>query len=202
MKLKFHSVSLLLMLTTVAVWLFQSRLAPFQATTFLENFGLVPERDVLNVFDLSWTSRLAVILSSLFLHPSALDAGLTLAGLLWLGSLVEDKWGPLGFLSFYLVSGALANLARAWAELSAPATSSVTIVGASGAIAAMGGAWWRLQPSWKRGAWVLTWLAIQVAVLQGERAFVGPVLGLILGIFCGRFFLPKARARLGDTNRH
>jgi membrane associated rhomboid family serine protease len=62
---------------------------------------------------------------------------------LWIfGDNVEDRLGRVGFLVFYLVAGAIAGLAHVLAQ----PTSVLPTVGASGAIAAVMGAYFVLYP--------------------------------------------------------
>ena len=62
---------------------------------------------------------------------------------LWIfGNNVEDRFGRLGFLGFYLLGGALAGLS----QVAIDPTSTVPTIGASGAIAATLGAYFVLFP--------------------------------------------------------
>ena len=62
---------------------------------------------------------------------------------LWIfGNNVEDRFGRLGFLGFYLLGGALAGLT----QVAIDPTSTVPTIGASGAIAATLGAYFVLFP--------------------------------------------------------
>jgi len=83
--------------------------------------------------------RLAV---SLFLHGSLLHLGGNLAFLLVFGDDVEEKLGHLRFLAFYLACGTVATFGQA---LSTP-RSTLPLIGASGAIAGVLGAFLVLFP--------------------------------------------------------
>ena len=62
---------------------------------------------------------------------------------LWIfGNNVEDRFGRLGFLGFYLLGGALAGLT----QVAIDPSSTVPTIGASGAIAATLGAYFLLFP--------------------------------------------------------
>jgi membrane associated rhomboid family serine protease len=82
------------------------------------------------------------LLSSMFLHGSWMH----LVGNMWFlwifGNNVEDSMGHLRFLVFYLLTGLVAALAQVFAD---PA-STIPMVGASGAISAIMGAYLVLYP--------------------------------------------------------
>jgi len=82
------------------------------------------------------------LLSSIFLHGSILHV---LGNMLYLwifGDNVEDAMGPIRFLIFYLVCGAIASLS----QIAIGPGSSVPLVGASGAIAGVLAAYFMLYP--------------------------------------------------------
>ncbi|MEO8437396.1 MAG: rhomboid family intramembrane serine protease [Chloroflexota bacterium] len=84
----------------------------------------------------------ATLLTSQFLHGSWLHL---LGNMLYLwifGNNVEDRFGRLGFLGFYLLGGALAAVSQVVIDPS----SAVPTIGASGAIAATLGAYLVLFP--------------------------------------------------------
>ena len=83
------------------------------------------------------------LLASIFLHGS-LGHLLGNLWILWIfGNNIEDEFGHFRYALFYLVSGVLATLAHVVGNLS----STVPVVGASGAIAAVMGAYLILHPS-------------------------------------------------------
>jgi membrane associated rhomboid family serine protease len=84
---------------------------------------------------------LAVIVS-MFLHGSLLHIGGNLLFLWVLGNNVEDAFGKIGFTIFYLVGGIVAALTHILLDVD----STVPVVGASGAIAAVMGAYAVLYP--------------------------------------------------------
>jgi membrane associated rhomboid family serine protease len=77
---------------------------------------------------------------------------------LWIfGNNVEDALGRVRFLAFYLLGGLAATAAQTFVTLqyAAPGEGAIPNVGASGAIAAVLGAYILLHP----GGRVLTWIA-------------------------------------------
>lgn len=82
------------------------------------------------------------LVSSMFLHGGLFHAGASMLYLWIFGSNVEDALGHGRFLAFYLLSGVMAALAQTAAN---PA-STVPIVGASGAVSGVLGAYLILFP--------------------------------------------------------
>ncbi|MFQ5699178.1 MAG: rhomboid family intramembrane serine protease [Myxococcota bacterium] len=110
----------------------------------LDQFGLVPAR-FLSLWDRSGglsTSLWTPFLSSLFLHAGWLHVGGNMLYLWIFGDNVEDWLGPGRYLLFYLGGGVAAGLAH----VAANPGSVVPTVGASGAIAAVMGAYLVLYP--------------------------------------------------------
>jgi membrane associated rhomboid family serine protease len=82
------------------------------------------------------------ILTSLFLHGSWIHLLGNMLFLWIFGNNVEDRLGRLAFLGFYLVGG----IAAALTQVAIEPTSTLPVVGASGAIAATLGAYIVLYP--------------------------------------------------------
>lgn len=81
-------------------------------------------------------------LSSTFLHGSFLHL-LSNIWTLWLfGDNVEDRLGPFRYFLLYVVSGVAANLLHLYTNLGSP----IPVIGASGAIAGVMGAYFLLYP--------------------------------------------------------
>ena len=87
---------------------------------------------------------LAVIVS-MFLHGSLLHIGGNMLFLWVFGNNVEDAFGRVGFALFYLVGGIVATATHILLDVD----STVPVVGASGAIAAVMGAYAVLYPGAK-----------------------------------------------------
>lgn len=114
-------------------------LAPETRPFVLRDVGLVPLRDGLDPF--SWSSITAVW-RSLFLVASLPLLFLNLLTLGLLGPTVEDRLGRLPYLMLYLGGGYLGLLLQLLGEPLSP----WPILGNSGAIAAVGGAFLLLTP--------------------------------------------------------
>lgn len=136
---------------------------------FFDRWALIPAR-------LSEGGGWLQVFTSMFLHGGLLHLGGNMLFLWIFGDNLEDAFGHLGFLAFYLACGAVAALVQVW-----PAPySTVPMVGASGAIAGVMGGYLLLYPRARVDvliilviiirtialpAWVMlgVWFAIQVA---------------------------------------
>jgi membrane associated rhomboid family serine protease len=83
------------------------------------------------------------VLYSMFLHGGLLHLFGNMLFLWVFGNNIEDRMGPLAYIAFYLVGG----LAAAAAHVALAPHSTVPVVGASGAIAAVMGAYLVLFPN-------------------------------------------------------
>ena len=83
------------------------------------------------------------VLYSMFLHGGLLHLGGNMLYLWVFGNNIEDELGPLGYLAFYLAGG----LAATVAHIAVQPSSTVPVVGASGALAAVMGAYLVLHPN-------------------------------------------------------
>ena len=81
-------------------------------------------------------------LTSMFLHGSIMHIAGNMLFLWVFGDNLEDQMGHVGFLLFYLAGG----LAAAFAQVAADPSSTVPMVGASGAIAAVMGGYLLMFP--------------------------------------------------------
>lgn len=112
-----------------------------------KHFALVPAA-LLADFPLAWTT----IFTSMFLHGNWLHVGSNMLFLWIFGDNIEDYLGKARFLFFYAACG----VAAAVAQIASDPFSTIPMVGASGAIAGILGAYLLLFP----GARVLTLIPI------------------------------------------
>jgi membrane associated rhomboid family serine protease len=82
------------------------------------------------------------VLTSLFLHGGWLHLLGNLLFLWIFGNNIEDRLGRLGFLAFYLAGG----IAAALTQVATDPSSTIPLIGASGAIAAVLGAYFVFYP--------------------------------------------------------
>ena len=124
-------VTIALIAVNAAVFLYQAVLADLALELFVARYALIPAW-------FSWTA----LFTSQFLHAGWLHAIGNMLYLWIFGDNVEDRLGHARFLVFYLASGAAAALLQ---TLFNP-FSNVPMVGASGAIAGVMGAYFVLYP--------------------------------------------------------
>jgi membrane associated rhomboid family serine protease len=109
------------------------------------SYGLVPALLTGRLGDGSASPGGAGVLSvatSMFLHGDPLHIGFNMLYLWIFGNNIEDRLGHVGFLAFYLGGGVLAAAAQVMVDPS----STAPVIGASGAIAAVLGAYLVLFP--------------------------------------------------------
>ena len=119
-----------LIVLNLLVFLYQFSLGR-QVNDFILDFGLVPAA-------FSWVS----VFTSMFLHGGFMHVGGNMLYLWIFGDNVEDRMGHGRFLVFYLLCGVAAALAQTFIN----PDSLVPMVGASGAIAGIMGAYFVLYP--------------------------------------------------------
>jgi membrane associated rhomboid family serine protease len=140
-------VTVALIALNALVFLRQMGLPPDVLEAFIHAFGLVPA-------DFSWLN----VFSSMFVHGGLMHAGGNMLYLWIFGDNVEDRMGHGRFLVFYLLSGVGAALA----QTAAAPDSLVPMVGASGAIAGVMGAYFVLYPRSR----VLTLIPFPITVIE------------------------------------
>jgi membrane associated rhomboid family serine protease len=123
-------ITILLIVVNVLVFLFEMSLGD-SLDLFLATWALVPAR-----------FSLVTLVTSMFLHGGLMHVGGNMLFLWIFGDNVEDRMGHGRFLVFYLLCGAAAALAQ---TLMQP-DSLVPMVGASGAIAGVMGAYFVSYP--------------------------------------------------------
>lgn len=136
-------VTVALILANVAVYLFQhTAFGSFEASIF--GIGLTPREVVTGVDEWppSMVPPLLTLFTSMFAHGGFVHIASNMLFLWIFGNNVEDDMGPLRFLVFYVLCG----LAAAGAQIALAPESNVPMVGASGAIAGVLGAYLLLYP--------------------------------------------------------
>jgi membrane associated rhomboid family serine protease len=120
-----------LIVINALVFLYELQLSQPELQLFAEIFGVVPAY-------FTWPT----VITSMFLH----DGWMHIIGnmlYLWIfGDNVEDRLGHLGYLVFYLASGTVAALG----QVAVNRDSVIPMIGASGAIAGVMGAYFVLYP--------------------------------------------------------
>jgi len=124
-------VTVTLVALNVLVYLRTMGLTEPEFEAFVRTFGLVPA-------GFAW----ADVFSSMFVHGGLLHAVGNMLYLWIFGDNVEDRMGHGRFLAFYLLCGVAAALAQTMVSPDSP----VPMVGASGAVAGVMGAYFVLYP--------------------------------------------------------
>jgi membrane associated rhomboid family serine protease len=197
-------MTLVIIAANVVLFLYEMALPMYLRESFIQHYGLVPDRLQLSAF-----------VTSMFLHGGWLH----LIGNMWFlwvfGSHIEDAMGTGKFLVFYLISGVASAAVQFGTSLGSP----VPTIGASGAIAGVMGAFLILYPRVRvvtlvfivvfittielPAAWMLLyWFAIQllsglstvssISSAQGI-AWFAHVGGFVAGILLVRVFGASGR---------
>jgi membrane associated rhomboid family serine protease len=201
----------LLILACMGVYLWLLSLSPemrVEATTLL---GFMP--GVLfgygSIAD-PWVSPAGSIFTAMFLHGGFFHLAGNMLYLWIFGDNVEDRFGHGRFVAFYLICGAVAALSQALFDV----RSTVPMVGASGAVSGVLGAYFVLYPRanvllampsvlarvpalvmlalWFVGQFARSWLIEPGAVGVAFSAHVG---GFVAGAVFVRWFVRDRRQR-------
>lgn len=127
-------MTITLIIINVLVFLFETSLPPHILQNLIDTYGFVPARLT--------QGAVLPIFTAMFLHGGWLHVIGNMWALWLFGNNVEDRMGPGRFLLFYLTCGILASLAHYYMG----PNSTVPVVGASGAIAGVMGAYFILYP--------------------------------------------------------
>lgn len=169
-------VTYALLILNVGIYVSTAILGLVDTNDIVYTYGLIPFR-VMRSFDLE---AAADLLTSMFLHGSLLHLGSNMLYLWIFGDNVEDAFGPVGYSLFYVLGGLLASAAHILAN---PA-STVPTIGASGAIAAVLGAYLILYPASRVRTLIPLGFFVRIALLPASV-----VLGLwfVIQLFQGFF---------------
>ena len=132
-----------LIAANILVYVNQLMLPPQAAVQFISLYGLIP-REISdgNLLAPHPVPLYATVFTSMFVHGGLFHLGGNMLYLWIFGDNVEDRIGRLRFLVFYLLAGLAAAATQIWTD---PA-SKIPMVGASGAISGVLGAYLFLFP--------------------------------------------------------
>ncbi len=130
-------VTYTLIALNIAVFVLMSTVFTGEKATFkiYDDFALIP-------YELMNGQGILTLLTSMFLHGGFMHIAGNMLYLWIFGDNLEDAFGHVGFLLFYLASGVAAGLA----QVASGPDSFVPMVGASGAIAGVMGGYILLYP--------------------------------------------------------
>ena len=221
-------VTVLLIALNVAAYVYQVLLAlsidtggRSAADAFMFEFGVTPCRLTGSCDRGDFPSPYVTIFTSMFLHGNVLHIGGNMLYLWIFGDNVEDTLGHGRFLLFYLLAGAVAALAQ---TVVSP-TSTIPMIGASGAVSGVLGAYLLLFPYatiltlmvfgfFARtvhipavivlGFWIVLqlingWITVSVSAMgrgeSGGVAWFAHIGGFLAGMVLLLLFRPRARRR-------
>jgi membrane associated rhomboid family serine protease len=133
----FPLVNWIIIILNALVFFLELELSPEQLTTFIATFGLVPAS-----LDVTQPLTLLPFLTHMFLHGGWFHIISNMWVLFIFGDNVEDRMGSWRYLLFYLLGGLVAGGLQVFFSPG----SQVPSVGASGAIAAVMGAYFLFYP--------------------------------------------------------
>jgi membrane associated rhomboid family serine protease len=138
-------ITYLLIITNVLIFLFERSLNPYYLKQLVYTFGLVPAR----YSHPEWASFFGLHIDNywpfftcIFLHGGWFHIISNMWSLWLFGDNVEDKFGHFGFLVFYIICGLIASFVHYFFNIN----SIVPVIGASGAIAGVMGAYFVMFP--------------------------------------------------------
>ena len=134
---RFPVITWLIILANAAAFYYELRIDPSALNRFIQTWGLVPAQ-----FWAELQTTWLTLFSAMFLHGGWLHIVSNMWVLFIFGDNVEDRMGSGGYLVFYLLSGVAAGLLQAFLL----PDSSAPMIGASGAIAGVLGAYLILYP--------------------------------------------------------
>ena len=178
----------ILMAACIVVFFWQQSLHDVPARLALYQLGFVPtivfQGDTLPT-KLTLVPAWATIITSMFLHAGWLHLGGNMLYLWIFGDNVEDAMGPVKFIIFY----ALCGVAAAFSQGMIAPESTIPMIGASGGIAGVLGAYIMLHPK----AAVRTFVLIFVFV-----RFINLPAWLVLGVWIAGQFVAVPQALAGN----
>ncbi|MBN2288888.1 MAG: rhomboid family intramembrane serine protease [Candidatus Glassbacteria bacterium] len=211
-------VTVTLIVINCLVFLFQLSMPAESHQVLVQAFGVVPSRmtRVSSYLAAGLHNPLVSVLTAMFLHGGWLHL---LGNMLYLwifGNNVEDSMGHVRFIFFYLVCG----LAATTAQVAAEPGSAAPMIGASGAIAGVLGAYLILHPFARVHTLLIIFIFIRVITLpaivvlsfwfliqlfsslgpsgpHGGVAWHAHIGGFVCGLLLIRFFQKSHRSRPG-----
>jgi membrane associated rhomboid family serine protease len=210
-------VTVALVIVNVLVFIYQVTLPPETLKAFITRYGVVPA-------EILQGQNLISLLTSMFIHGGWVHVISNMVYLWIFGDNIETVLGKLGFAAFYLVGGLGASVAHVLIN----AGTTQPSVGASGAVAAIMGAYIVMFPRSQvrvafltffglmisrvtafifLGVWALSQFFVGFASLGAETAQSGGVAiwahigGFVFGLLIGFLFRSRAKQLKLETQR-
>jgi rhomboid family protein len=141
---RFPTINVLLICANIAVFLHEISLPPYSSKAFLISNAVIPARfSAFLAGNLDFASTFLPLVTSLFLHSGIAHIAGNMLFLWIFGDNVEDFFGHIPYLFFYLACGIGSGLLHVLFNLNSP----LPALGASGAISGVMGAYLILYPN-------------------------------------------------------
>ena len=150
----------------ILVWFLQISLGPGGEREAIISFGLVPSAFLGNTFQNGPISPLFTVFTSMFMHGGLMHLGGNMLYLWIFGDNIEGALGHTRFLFFYLICGIAAELAQVFVD----PTSNIPMIGASGAVSGVLGAYLIFYP--RARVRTLVFLGIFITFLRLPAVFL------------------------------
>ena len=142
---RFAVVTAFFIAVNIVVFLYELLLGVAAREAFVSSFALIPQRMFSQATEAHGATPIpagATIFTSMFLHGGFLHIAGNMLYFWIFGNNIEDAMGRLRFIVFYFLCGSLAACSHALANTASP----VPMIGASGAISGILGAYLMLYP--------------------------------------------------------
>lgn len=170
-------ITYLLIGANILIFFFQLSLGQGELERLIFTYGFIPGRFVAHLGEVPLTALFTPVFTSMFLHGGWLH----LIGNVWtlfiFGDNVEDTLGHGLYFLFYLASGVVA----AFAQMAAGPFSPVPMIGASGAIGGVMGAYFALFPQ----ARILTLVPVFLFLIIEVPAYIFLGVWFVMQFFMG-----------------
>lgn len=151
-------LTILLITLNIAVFAYKLTLGPEELLEFVKTYAFTPAL----FFDPQWDLENVIsLLTAMFLHGGWFHLGSNMLYLWVFGGTIENKLGKIRFFFFYLLCGVAGTLVHAFVY---PA-SDIPVLGASGAISGLLGAFLILYPKVKVITVIPIFFIIELAAL-------------------------------------
>ena len=218
----FPFINIIFIVLNSLVFLYEVSLGS-ELNRFIYQYGLVPA-SLISSPHTGFVDRVYPFFTSMFLHGGWFHLIGNMLFLYIFGDNVEDRMGHFKYLLFYLICG----LGAAFTQIITNVRSEIPMVGASGAISGVLGAYILLFPKSRivtlvpiffflhiveipAAVFLLIWFIIQffsgVATLAASKstggvAFWAHVGGFVVGLVLTRFFIKKGYYHAGWSGRY
>ena len=166
---KMPLISWLILIICISIFLYQYNLDFHSEQKTILSFGMIPSvlfkiKQLSN--DLVIIPAYMTLITSMFLHGGWMHLIGNMAYLYIFGDNIEDELGKIKFIIFYIICGMFAGLSQALIDIN----SEIPMIGASGAISGILGAYLILFP--KKEIKVFFWFFIFIKIFRIPAMYV------------------------------